>query len=69
MRAFKLLLAAGLVAGLALPATARAGGCAKHGTQVEFVDTPKEAAELAMKQEKLVFVLHLSGVFEDPKLT
>jgi hypothetical protein len=68
MRASTFLLAAGLVAGLALPATARAG-CSKHGTQVEFVDTPKEAAELAKKQEKLVFVLHLSGVFEDPKLT
>ena len=68
MRGLKILLAAGLVAGLAWPATARAG-CGKHGTQVEFVDTPKEAAELAKKQEKLVFVLHLSGVFEDPKLT
>jgi hypothetical protein len=68
MRALTFLLAAGLVAGLALPAAARAG-CGKHGTQVEFVDTPKEAAELAKKQEKLVFVLHLSGVFEDPKLT
>jgi len=68
MRALKFLLAAGLVTGLTLPATAKAG-CAKHGTQVEFVDTPKEAAELAKKQEKLVFVLHLSGVFEDPNLT
>jgi hypothetical protein len=68
MRALTFLLAAGLVAGLALPATARAG-CGKFGTQVEFVDTPKEAATLAKKQEKLVFVLHLSGIFEDPKLT
>jgi hypothetical protein len=68
MRALTLALAAALVAGLAMAADARAG-CGKHGTQVEFVDTPKEAAELAKKQEKLVFVLHLSGVFEDPKLT
>ena len=68
MRALTFLLAAGLVAGLAWPTTAQAG-CGKFGTQVEFVDTPKEAAELAKKQEKLVFVLHLSGVFEDPKLT
>ena len=43
--------------------------CGSHGTRVEFVDTPKEAADLAKKQEKLVFVLHLSGVFEDPGLT
>jgi hypothetical protein len=68
MRALTFLLAAGLVAGLALPADARAG-CGKHGTQVEFFDTPKEAAEQAKKEEKLVFILHLSGVFEDPKLT
>jgi hypothetical protein len=68
MRALKFLLAAGLIGGLAWPATAQAG-CAKHGTQVEFVDTPKEAAEQAKKEEKLVFVLHVSGLFEDPKLT
>jgi hypothetical protein len=68
MRALTFLLAAGLVAGLALPATAQAG-CKTHGTQVEFVDTPKEAAEQAKKEEKLVFVLHLSGIFEDPNLT
>jgi hypothetical protein len=68
MRALTLTLAAALVAGLALAADARAG-CGKYGTQVEFVDTPKEAAELAKKQEKLVFVLHLSGIFEDPKFT
>ena len=68
MRALTLALAAAVVAGLAAAPEARAG-CGKHGTQVEFVDTPKEAAEKAKKEEKLVFVLHLSGVFEDPKLT
>jgi hypothetical protein len=36
---------------------------------VDFVSTPSEAARLAQKQEKLVFVLHLSGIFEDPTLT
>jgi hypothetical protein len=39
------------------------------GTRVDFVDTPKEAATLAKKQEKLVFVLHVSGNFEDPRFT
>jgi hypothetical protein len=68
MRVLMVALAAAFVAGLALPADARAG-CGKHGTQVEFVDTPKEAAEKARKEEKLVFVLHVSGLFEDPKLT
>jgi len=33
------------------------------------VDTPKEAAALAKKQEKLVFVLHVSGHCEDPRVT
>jgi len=43
--------------------------CGSFGTQVEFVDTPSEAAKLAKKQEKLVFVLHVSGNFEDPRFT
>lgn len=40
-----------------------------HGTTVEFVATPVEAAKLAAEQKKLVFVLHVSGYFEDPNLT
>jgi hypothetical protein len=40
-----------------------------HGTAVEFVDTPLEAAKLAAQQKKLVFVLHVSGYFEDPDFT
>jgi len=39
------------------------------GTKLHFVATPKEAAAEALKQEKLVFVLHISGHFEDPGLT
>ena len=39
------------------------------GTKIHFVDTPKEAAALAKKDEKLVFVLHVSGNFEDPRFT
>jgi hypothetical protein len=49
---------------------ARAGdptGC--HGTTIDFVDTPREAAVLAQKEEKLVLILHISGHFEDPGLT
>lgn len=46
---------------------ARAGGC--HGTKIDFVDTPKEAAAQAKKEQKLVFVLHVSGHFEDPRFT
>jgi hypothetical protein len=40
-----------------------------YGTTIHFVDTPREAAALARKQEKLVLVLHVSGHFEDPSLT
>jgi hypothetical protein len=43
--------------------------CSKFGTTVEFVPTPKEAAEIAKKEEKLVFVLHVSGNFETPEFT
>ena len=40
-----------------------------YGTAVLFEETPKEAAAKAKKEEKLVLVLHVSGHFEDPKLT
>jgi hypothetical protein len=43
--------------------------CGSHGTQVHFVDTPAEAAKIAKKEQKLVFVLHVSGNFEDPRFT
>ena len=56
------MFAALLVAG---PALAE-GSC---GTSVEFVDSPKDAAALAKKEEKLVFILHVSGHFEDPRFT
>jgi hypothetical protein len=46
-----------------------AGVCHSHGTSVDFVDTPSEAARLAKKEGKLVFVLHISGYFEDPRFT
>lgn len=61
------LTAAALVAGAGsafdLPATA----C--YGTTVHFVESPKEAAAQARKDEKLVMILHVSGNFEDPKFT
>jgi hypothetical protein len=43
--------------------------CGRHGTSLEFVDTPSEAARQAKKEGKLVFVLHVSGHFEDPRFT
>jgi hypothetical protein len=43
--------------------------CGSHGTRIDFVDTPSQAAKVAKKEQKLVFVLHVSGNFEDPRFT
>ena len=43
--------------------------CEAHGTSVQFFETPAEAAKKALKEEKLVFVLHVSGNFETPDFT
>ena len=43
--------------------------CGSHGTTIDFVDTPKDASAQAKKEKKLVFVLHVSGNFEDPRFT
>ncbi len=48
---------------------AKAETCGSFGTTVEFFDTPTDAAKKAVKEEKLVFVLHVSGNFEDPRFT
>ena len=83
MRAFVLLTAAGLWLMPQLGFSASAadskaakdvsakteGGCSGHGTSVDFFDTPSDAARKALKEQKLVFVLHVSGNFEDPRFT
>jgi hypothetical protein len=40
-----------------------------HGTSITFEDTPSAAARKALKEQKLVLVLHVSGNFEDPRFT
>ena len=50
-----------------LPATEQS--CARHGTAVEFVPTPTDAATQAKREQKLVLVLHVSGHFETPEFT
>ena len=47
----------------------KAETCGDYGTSVLFEETPQEAAKKALKEEKLVFVLHVSGHFEDPAMT
>lgn len=64
---------AGLFA-IAVSATARAdfgaeGTCGEYGTSVIFAESPAEAAKQALKEEKLVFVLHVSGHFEESDYT
>ena len=44
-------------------------GCGRFGTRIDFYKTPQEAAKAAVKEEKLVFVLHLSGIFEKEDFT
>ena len=43
--------------------------CGDYGTSVIFADSTAEAAKQAIKEEKLVFVLHVSGNFEVAEFT
>ena len=43
--------------------------CGEYGTSVIFAESRAEAAKQALKEEKLVFVLHVSGLFEEPDYT
>ena len=62
------LMLGAAVALMAAPLSANPTTCG-HGTKLDFVDSPKEAAAIAKKEQKLVLVLHVSGHFEDPGLT
>lgn len=43
--------------------------CGDHGTSIYMEENPAAAAKKAIKEEKLVMILHVSGQFEDPALT
>jgi hypothetical protein len=65
-----------LALGLNLPAQADSvkkpaekSTCGDYGTSVQFEKSPSDAARKALKEEKLVCVLHVSGDFEDPDFT
>jgi hypothetical protein len=45
------------------------GACQTYDTQVPFLSSPADAAQQALKEHKLLFLLHLSGNFEDAKFT
>ena len=65
-------LALGLIALCGRAAVLASDGsttCNTYGTRVEFEKSPSDAAKRAAKEEKLVMVLHLSGIFENPDFT
>jgi hypothetical protein len=43
--------------------------CRTYNTTVKFMDNPTDAAAEALKQNKLLFVLHVAGNFEDDRFT
>jgi hypothetical protein len=49
--------------------TSDAPACGEYGTSVAFEASPSAAARKALKEEKLVFVLHISGHFENTDFT
>ena len=55
--------------GSAAAKPAEAATCGEYGTSVHFEKTPSAAARKALKEEKLVMVLHVSGDFENPEFT
>ncbi len=75
MRRFHWIFTVPLVTGLASTLTfasekvAKAETCGDYGTNVHFEKTPSLAARRALKEEKLVCVLHVSGNFEDSEFT
>jgi hypothetical protein len=80
VRSFQKLLAIGLIgAWLCSPTLAdgpkkgspgtQPATCGDHGTSVHFEKNVKDAAKKALKQEKLVLAIHISGYFEEPDYT
>jgi len=50
-------------------AAAHNPGCRQYHTAVDFYDSPAVAIKNAAKEDKLVFVLHVAGNFEEPGFT
>lgn len=67
------LILLGLLAVAAMPARGQGRkeeACiGEYGTSMRFEKSPSEAARKALKEEKLVIVIHVSGNFEDPAFT
>ena len=63
------LMAVGAICQTVLAGASAEESCGEFGTTVSFTDSPAEAARQARQEEKLVFVLHVSGHFETPEYT
>jgi hypothetical protein len=48
---------------------AACGAPQTYGTSVAFLGSPEEAARQAKQEQKLVYVIHISGNFEDSRFT
>ncbi|MFO0965435.1 MAG: hypothetical protein U0793_07595 [Gemmataceae bacterium] len=59
----------GMSTALALSPASKPATCGEYGTSIQFEKSPSDAAKKALKEEKLVMVLHISGYFEDPDFT
>jgi hypothetical protein len=55
----------------ALPESGAAPVCESHNysTSVAFLGSPADAAREAQREQKLMFLLHISGNFEDKQFT
>lgn len=51
------------------PADKAGPACQRFGTAVDFVASQMEASRQALVQDKLMFVLHISGNFEEARFT
>jgi hypothetical protein len=75
VRRARYLLAGAIVAAMLGGAQAQTGKgsdaptCGEYGTSFQFEESPSAAARRALKEEKLVFVLHVSGHFEESEFT
>jgi hypothetical protein len=69
VRWFTRLLMLGALAGLCAMPVQAGGKSGDYGTSLKFEKTPKDAATRAAKEEKLVFVVHVSGIFENTDFT
>jgi hypothetical protein len=54
---------------LFLATSGPARACETYGTKVQFLSNPVDAARRARHEDRLVFLLHVSGNFEDARFT